>query len=606
MKRLYLILIALLTLSGVSNAQISGLNVGYCNGFVKTAGTTGFSTTEKDTWVSGAIFIPKDKIGVYAGNRIDSINAGLASRLNIDSLRVWIRTSLDGEDLVSGGISNTTKTKLAKGWNRIGLTTPYNIEKTGEGIYIGYSFHQKGASVGLSVVSLPQPNALFVKLGSNAEWTDRSSEGAMAIEGLVYGDNLPKYNLVLKSVSTQPVYVIEKGTLSIQATLRNIATATITGFDAQCSIDGITDTTYTAHIDEAIAYNEEKTVTFVVNPTGITGSDPSTRTVTVNLTNLKEGTDENPNDNVLSTSFDVIDHDFTRNVLVEEFTTEKCTNCPRVAGQLATVLEKDRFKGRVNVLCHHSAYETDWLTIPAASEYLWLFNMGGSTFAPALMFDRATRPYISNQSDASPIYSPQSADGIASVLDNRMLDVAFVSLNIKASIDDAKPNTVHVTVTGDRIKEGFTVNPPRINVTLFENDIKAQNQAGATAGYMQQHVCRAMNSTWGDVIEWDGNSYTYSCDLPLRSDYVLSNLGVVAYIWDYDENNASKCEVANSSSIHYSDFTVGKVTGITTAKSDVSNGEEYFSLNGTRLSAPQKGINIVRMSNGITKKVVIE
>jgi hypothetical protein len=37
-----------------------------------------------------------------------------------------------------------------------------------------------------------------------------------------------------------------------------------------------------------------------------------------------------------------------------------------------------------------------------------------------------------------------------------------------------------------------------------------------------------------------------------------------------------------------------------------SNGkEEVFDLNGRKLSAPQKGINIIRMSDGTSRKVLI-
>lgn len=231
MRRLFLTIIALLALVSAGSAQVSGVSLGYCNGEMKNSGTDGFSTTEKDTWVSAAIYLTEDNLKLFAGNHIDSLRVGLASSLNIDSLRVWVRSSLDGEDLAFGAISKETDPKLAKGWNQIALDNPYTISE-GQGLYIGMSYHQKSTSVGLSVVPNPQPNALYVQLGSNAEWTDRSSEGALAIEALVYGDKLPKYNLKLESVEVQPVYVIDKGSMSVTATVKNLATMTITGFDA--------------------------------------------------------------------------------------------------------------------------------------------------------------------------------------------------------------------------------------------------------------------------------------------------------------------------------------------------------------------------------------
>lgn len=38
----------------------------------------------------------------------------------------------------------------------------------------------------------------------------------------------------------------------------------------------------------------------------------------------------------------------------------------------------------------------------------------------------------------------------------------------------------------------------------------------------------------------------------------------------------------------------------------VASPEQYFSVNGTRLAAPQKGVNIVKMSDGKTKKVLVK
>ena len=113
-----------LTAALSANAQATRMSLGYVNGQMKTSGTDGFSTNTKDTWVSGAIYIPADQVRLYASNHIDSIHAGLASRLNVDSLRVWVRTSLTGEDLASGAISGRSGSnpRVAKGWNTIGRT----------------------------------------------------------------------------------------------------------------------------------------------------------------------------------------------------------------------------------------------------------------------------------------------------------------------------------------------------------------------------------------------------------------------------------------------------------------------------------------------------
>ena len=47
-------------------------------------------------------------------------------------------------------------------------------------------------------------------------------------------------------------------------------------------------------------------------------------------------------------------------------------------------------------------------------------------------------------------------------------------------------------------------------------------------------------------------------------------------------------------------------TGIKGINGDVMTGESYYSLDGKRTGTPQRGLNIIRMSDGTTKKVIIK
>lgn len=597
MKHILLSSFLFLATSLTLNAQSTKMSIGYVDGEVNTSGTDGFSTNSKDTWVSGAMYLPKEKLQLLTGNHIDSIHAGLASRLNVDSLRVWVRTSLSGEDLASGAISGRSGSnpRAAKGWNTIGLDQPYVIDGTAEGLYIGYSYHQKGNTVALSVVNQPQPNALFAKLGTEAEWQDRSEEGALAVEAFVYGDRLPKHNLTLSSLTPFPIFVIDKETLTVSAQVRNNGVETITGFDAVCRVDG-QEETYTAHINESIPYGETHQVEFTITP-AITSATPETRELTVTIDHLTEGADIDMSDNTLSASFGVIAHDFTRNVLLEEFTTEKCPNCPRVAAYLHDALQDERIAGRAIALCHHSGYYTDWLTIASDNDYLWFFN-STSSYAPAMMFDRTVM-----DDSSSPLCIPVSADEIVLRTQERMRQTAFVSLNIDAEVDNDNANLLHVTVKGNRLKEDFTAHAPRISVVLYEDNIKARSQASGGDDYVHQHVSRCVNSTWGDVIEWDGDAYTYTCDLTLREDYVRDNLGVVAYVWDYDTENPAQCEVANAASI-----TWNKVANnIAAPIQENTTSARFYTLDGREVSEASRtpGIYLVKKGSQV-KKVLIK
>jgi len=566
---------------------VSGMAIGYCDGQSTTKGSV--TSAEKDAWVSAAIYIPAGTISTYAGNHIDTIRVALASKLNIDTLTVWLRSDLDGENLAEGTITKNSDTKIAKGWNSVGLNKPYNVAISDKGLYIGYSFHQKGASFGIAALTTPMKNAFYAQMPGE-QWTDHSNDGTLCIEGLAYGDKLPKVNIALLNADAQDVYVIEKGVMKITGTVKNLATQTITGFDVQANFDG-TSETQSAHVDASLAYNNAMDFSVTVNPT-ITEIGNGTGNVTITIANIAEGADEDPTDNVATDTFGIVKNDFTRNVLIEEFTTEQCTNCPRMANYLHSALEKDSYKERVFAACHHSGYYTDWLTSTCDNSYLWFFNAGGSTYAPAIMVDRL------NIGESTPVICPSSQSELELYIDYALSQPAFVSVNVKAVADADNPQLLHVTVNGTKSTEKLC-NNPRIVVYALEDGVSARSQAGAS-NFTHNHVKRAFNSTWGDAIEWNGNDYEYACDFEISSSCVTENVQVVAFIYNYNDEDATDCAVANSGS---ATITSGE-SAIKSVATRPSTQAEYFTLTGRKVTANDlaNGIYIVK-KNGKTSKV---
>lgn len=576
MRKNLFLLLALLAVATAGNAQVSCLNIGYCDGQVSKTVHKEFCSNDKDVWVSGAIWLPASDINVCAGNDLKAIRAGLAQKISLDTMCVWVRETLDGANLAEGGIP---KADIQKGWNEIELNSPMFLDGTNTtGLYIGYSYHQTSVNQGLSVLLEPTPNALFVKHGDGV-WADRSDEGLLCVEGLVYGDNLPKFNLRLASIDAPDFFILDKGKMTVSGVVKNLGVETITGFDLEIKFDGV-DEVYTAHVDSVLAFQDVKPFVFEVAPAI---QQMGSGCIIATIVKLNEGDDLNMADNTAYDEFETVEHDYSRMVLIEEFTTEECVNCPRVAGYIHDLLEEEAYKDVVLAVCHHAGYYTDWLTVPSASSYLWYYNEGGSTYAPAIMIDRWTRA-----NSRTPVFNPGSLEQIETLVNARLGRPALVSLKIAAEVDD-ETNKVKVKVNGSRSKENFTVNPPRITVFLVENNIPHHHQSGATGDYIHQHATRKVNSDWGEVIEWNGNDYTYECTLDLRADYVRENLQLIAMIYDYDETDATKNEVANASTLYYADFTS---TGISDIMADDAD-KVIFDLFGRRVMNPGKGVYIV-------------
>lgn len=594
MKKILLSLFALLASFEVSNAQVSGMNIGYCHGklgpFPSTSDTY-FSdlSTKKKTWTSGAILIKKEKINSLAGNQIREIHAGLISKLNVDSLAVWVSESLDGPVL-----STDTIATPAKGWNTVALTKPVDITSDMQTLYVGYSYHQKSTAKAMSCTKTPEPGySCFIRSG-NDEWKDYSNDYTVSVEALVYGDKLPKYDLTLSALDVQQDYVVDNGNLEFTMKVFNNATVTINGFDAVCTVDG-SDEKYTVHCDSSIAYNESKTITMTISPTAIQTMDPATRTLTVTLTNLTEGEDEIPSDNTLSGTFNVTLHSFVRNVLLEEFTTEKCTNCPRVASYVHDAMNEPEFQGRLNTMENHAGYYTDSFTATFHNDWTWFFD---NLYAPAVLYDRHAE-----DGAVTAVTCPNSKLELFEGIRKRLRETAFVSLKVTADVD-GENQKINVKVTGSRAKENFTKNPARITVVLTETNLAAISQAGAGGDYTHYNVGRRVNSIWGDVLEWNGDDYTYECSIPYTQNYVLDNLGILAFIHDYDPDDKTKCDVANSAAITSAEFT-GKATAIFAPNASTNDSKAlYFDLQGRKLSAPTKGFNIVKRNGKFIKQIL--
>lgn len=576
--RKFFITCAFALLAMVSNAQET-VNLGYCSGEVNTKGTV---TTEGKKWVSGAILLPADMLEPYVGGNIKAVRAGLSSKINVDSLVVWVRNELDGDNLAADTITLKTDPAIVKGWNELALSTPVKIN-AGGGLYVGYSYRQKAKTGAMSVTGSMVANAFFAKFDEDGEWQDMSASGILSVEAVVEGTR-PEYDLGLLSANADPYKNAAYNVIT--ATVSNNGSNTINGFTVESKYENTPDV-YTSHIDLQLASGEKKEFTY-----NIPAQDMGTAgNVSISIKELDEGTDQVESNNTITAKIVMV-----KKVFIEEFTTERCSNCPRVAGYLKNVLNMDKYKNRAIAVCHHSGYYTDWLTQPCDAEYLALF--GGGSFAPAMGFDRY--PMFYNNVGRYDILISPDQETIERSIDARLEEQANTSIIISLTFDEST-QTLGVNVNGTRKR----VMPDDMYLTVYlvENNIAPKAQNGMEAGFMHNHVVRLYNSTWGDLIVWDGDKFSNHYDFTFDSTWKPSNMQVVAVVGAYDKNNYLNCVSDNVECMN-----VG--TLISTDIKNVQTGDakavEYYDISGRKLSSKQKGINIVRMSNGTVKKILVK
>lgn len=586
------------------------ISLGFCNG--EMASTTSYQLTGKG-YVSAALRLPAAALRAYAGNELTAIRVGLVARVNIDELRVWVNNSTMEETLVQGMITRNTTPKIQKGWNEVLLDEPLMITDDTDDLFIGYTYHQNATVGAVSLVGEAMDYTSFLKMGDE-DWMDISDKGVLSIEALISGDHIARYDYGFQSVQIAPNPSVSPTALSVKAVVHNYGTESPAWFSVLCQTDGIKPISLTLH--EAIPSTRSETVTFGFDP-GIETDEQTLWTFTIG--ELGGEPDEQPGNNSAQAKFT-----YQKNVLVEEFTTEQCVNCPRIASWLHEAMEADKaFDGRVFAVCHHAGYYTDWLTLPCDEELTWLYNENGNLYAPALMINRRAMFPNKYRTDDQPVatFLPASAEEMVSLFNEELERTANAIVGVNLDVDDDASNLIaHVVCKQNGL---YKAAHPTLTVYLMEDDVKAKNQSGATGVYWQQHVIRRYNSTWGDEVTWDSNLFAADYTFEIDPSWNKEKLSVVAVLGNYDAANPANCTIENSAKASLVDDVEPEIpTGIVTMDDyheTIMNNRKptaqecCYDQQGRQLplsailhrSSQTKGAYLVRYTDGSVKKVVI-
>ncbi len=441
--------------------------IGHCYGEQAMTNTIKFDLPNAD--ISAAIFIPASYAATVTGDELTAIRVAMNTKLKVQELTAWVREDLAGENLASKTIEGA---KVAKGWNDLRLTTPYAI--TGKGFYIGYTFRQTSATKAILNLSRPGTGSLYLK-GGKDEWADRSEEGILCVEGLVEGSVRPAVNAALVTTSMPKYFILTNQELTGAVEVRNLGTETITGVDLDIECGGAEKKTL--HIDADIPYGTSAKLP--VNTTlGINSADPEMHPVKFTLAAVSGKEDPDMSNNSATHTFVVRSQGFNRKVFIEEFTTEKCVNCPRIAGWLHNVLEK---KGdKVDVVCIMPVIMKTGSHCPPTR------NISGSSVPKVHSLRPHDRPRGVCRAGISH-GMPHFEDEIADQIDLRLGEISTARLTVDCDRFRQRRTELTVNVKCERADENSMTYDSRLNVFLVENDVPAQSQAGG-----DENTCTSM------------------------------------------------------------------------------------------------------------------
>lgn len=542
------------------------------------------------------IYLTESILEPYIGMKIVGIRFGLCA--DIGQSGVHLHRIVDG---IPGQVVASNYVQYGKtGWNQEDFPKPYVI-KEGEELAAVFEYTQysddEDHSYPLSAVKEGDGNIPIwlwcLYDGTNYSWNQFDAGGkSMSIQVLVEGE-FPDYSV--KPYSFKTVRGLVNGTATANIKVDNNSAYDISKIGYVVTVDGVAGAERTAVVDGGLARG--KSGYFMADiPCGAT---EGVKDVTVEVTKVDGNNNENT-DRVATGKLNVSSTRFARNLCIEEFTTEKGPNCPSVAGYLHEYLETADLS-RVYAVCHHAAFYTDWLTQPCDEDLTYLFNDAGWTYAPAMMFNREPdfkSAYASGEMDN--VTNPGSADDIELLAQYYLNSTdADVKLNMKVAYGEGN-NLYKITINGES-NNVFDKESARLTLYMTEDNIAAKSQKGGGSNFVHQHVIRKYNTSWGDPITWTGNCFSMTYEWEVDDTWKKEDIKLVALVNKYNNKDVLDNRIENSIGL-----SLSEATSIRSLDAD-ENAVEVARYNaaGQLINGKQKGLNIVKLSDGTTRKVMV-
>lgn len=550
--------LAVACICAVANA--ASIYVGPCEGKIASTGIAKAGNCE----VGAALKFPQELLAPYSGGMITGIRVGLVNAEGMEGFNAWIRPSLDGGNLREASASPSA------GWNEITLDEPLAID--GNPFFVGYSFSQVKSVKCISAVGESIEGGLYI--AKNGNWEEPSNKkGVLSVELIVSHPSIPGTDIEITRVRFDSPVAPEGGTVRMNIDITGNALGTGDGFDVEYTVG---NGKYLLHSDKWPMFRETVTLSADLKSTeaGIESDVPAPVSATI-LSDKDEIDSNNSRDAFMGFYTETR----PRKVLIEEFTGQKCGNCPRAISTIHSCAEK--YPGKMAVIAHHVGYKKDDFTVEADYALEWFYGPAEEgTSAPAVMLDRTALP--GNK-------VPMESIGYIDTFEPRFLQAldvpAFVTLNVLPVYSESE---MKIKVTGDALPLFKAVCPePRINIFIVEDGLKGEQAGISSEDFTHSHVNRLnVTEIFGDPVDLDNGEFEREYTVKVSPDWNVGNLEIVAFIGEYDPSDRTGCKVFNTASARADNSSVTEV------KDDAIVSTEYFTLDGIKATPYASGILI--------------
>lgn len=386
---------------------------------------------------------------------------------------------------------------------------------------------------------------------------DNYNDGGFLAIDLVQIGSREAIDLVLQDVTT-PNYS-QHANINITGDIINNGADAISSFDLTYNINGGTESAvYHAtglNIASDASYSFTHDVPYNFDTDGI-------YTINITISNVNGGGENNLDDNSKSKQITIYSNSVQRKVLLENFTTGQCPNCPPIHTLLENYVAAHP---DAILLAQHAGYYTDEMTIPENTELLAMYNAGGGTYAPGLAIDRFhyATGLTGGSADPGPVFWPgESTSSTTSRIDDRLLVPSFVSLNINGTNNSG---VLDLTVSGELVS-AVSGSDLRLVVYLSEDGLQ-YSQSGTSGTYTHNNVMRdAVSGTWGDAgvitANTAGTQFSQNYSYTLDGSWDPTKMSIIAFVANYTDGDVNDREVLNAEKVKISDLQPLSVSNI--------------------------------------------
>ena len=561
-----------------------------------------------------AIFIPGNH-AIVAGKVIKAIRFGLTAP-NATDAKVWLASSLPTKINANNTLQMVTvpDKELGKENIDVELTSPYTI--TSKGVYVGYSFTITKTNTSADLYPIlttgnDAPNTLIIKTDQTVpNWSDLNGQGfgSLFLQAQLEGEFEDNTATAADFGNT---YAIIGETGSAKISVTNAGGTPVSNIDYIITTDGVASAEMHANVTKPIEFNSTGTVEITIPADATIGS----KAKTLNITKVN-GNDNTKADVATKFTLITVPELVERNVVVEEYTGTGCGYCPRGLVGMEKLRAKfgDRFVG----IGLHQYNSSDAMFI-ATNAYANI-SFGG---APSCRLDRKAEidPYYGSRNDVLDDFAEEMAiPALAKVSVSGTVDENLTKVNAKAEIEALLNNsnyTLEFVVIGDGLTGTssawnqsnyyyqYSANQMPADLAIFANGGKYGKSSVTGWIFNDVALCSSYVSSvnkapaLGVLASGEKKEAEYTLTLPtkttLKNALKKDQLYIIALVVDEDKTivNAAKKKIE-----------VAEPSGIETIETD-SEVEGFYTVDGKRLSAPVKGMNVVKMTNGFTKKIVI-